>query len=255
MTKTAFITGASSGFGEACATLFAQNGYQLIITARRKERLQQLQANLQKNYNVNVHTLCFDVQDKTAVFSTIQSLPKTITQIDVLINNAGLALGRDNFATANIEDWDTMIDTNVKGLWYVTKALLPFFIQQQFGQIVNVGSIAAKEPYQNGNAYCASKAAVDMLTKNMRIDLLQHHIKVSAIHPGAANTEFSLVRFKGNKTQADATYENFCALYATDVANTVLYICSQPKHVCINDLVIMPTQQASATIFNKSGML
>lgn len=252
MSKTVLITGATAGFGEACAIKFAQNGYSLIITGRREERLKKLKTFLEETYKSNVHYLCFDVQNKDAVFNNINSLPDTFGKIDVLINNAGLALGRDNFADADITDWETMLDTNVKGLMYVTKAVLPKMITAQNSHIINIGSIAGKEVYENGNGYCASKHAVDAISKAMRIDLLKYNIKVTAIHPGAAETEFSLVRFKGEKQKADAVYENYIPLQAEDIAETVFYCASLPAHVCINDLVITCTQQASSTYLIKN---
>ncbi len=253
--KTAFITGATAGFGAACAVLFASKGYDLVITGRRAERLQTTQQNIENSYNVKVHTLCFDVQDKNAVQQRIATLADKINCVDVLINNAGLALGRDNFEDADISDWERMLQTNVAGMMYVTKATLPLLKKSATPHIINLGSIAGKEVYENGNGYCASKFAVDALSQSMRIDLLKYHIKVTAIHPGAADTEFSTVRYKGDEDKANATYSNFTPLNAQDVADAIFYCCSLPKHVCINDLVIMPTQQASASSFFKSGKL
>lgn len=252
MIKTVLITGATSGFGKACAIKFAQNNYNLIITGRREERLKELQLQLQQDYKVQICCLCFDIQNKADVFKSIESLPPTFSQIDVLINNAGLALGRDNFETADISDWEIMLDTNVKGLMYITKAVLPKMIASKSGHIINIGSTAAKEVYENGNGYCASKHAVDALSKAMRIDLLKHNIKVTAIHPGAAETEFSLVRFKGEKEKADAVYQNYMPLQATDIAETVFFCISLPNHVCINDLVITCTQQANSFYLAKN---
>lgn len=245
------ITGATSGFGEALAYKFAQENHQLIITGRRKHLLDNLTETLKEKYNTKVLPLVFDVQSKEAVFSAIQSIPKEFQAIDILINNAGLALGRENADEALVEDWETMIDTNVKGLMYVTKAVLPFMIAKKDGHIINMGSVAAKQMYQYGNGYCASKAAVDALSETLRIDLLQHQIKVTAIHPGAAQTEFSNVRFKGNSEKANATYSGYKPLTANDIADIVYYCSTLPKHVCINDLVVTCTAQANAIYFHK----
>jgi 3-hydroxy acid dehydrogenase / malonic semialdehyde reductase len=246
MPKTVLITGATSGFGKACAQLFAQHGHQLIITGRRANRLQDLQTALTTQFNIAVHRLCFDVQDRPAVEAAIASLPANFQTIDVLVNNAGLALGRERFDVAAIEDWDTMIDTNVKGLLYVSKAVLPLMKQAGKGHIINIGSTAAKEVYENGNVYCASKSAVDAISRAMRIDLLPYKIKVTAIHPGAADTEFSLVRFKGNQDKADATYKGFQPLVAEDIAHQVYHVTNLPDHVCINDLVMTCMAQANS---------
>jgi len=251
MNNIILITGATSGFGEACAHQFAQNGYHLILNGRRYERLKKLSDELKQQYNSDSYLLPFDVQDQQAVFKAVSSLPEEWQAIDVLINNAGLALGRDLFDEANLDDWNTMLDTNVKGLLYVSKAVLPFLIKRGSGHIINLGSVAAKEVYERGNVYCASKAAVDSISQAMRIDLLRHHIKVTAIHPGAAETEFSLVRFKGNEAAAKSIYEGYQPLTAADVAGVIYYTASLPPHVCINDLVLTPTQQADAIYFYK----
>jgi len=250
-TKTVFITGATAGFGAACAHKFAAAGYRLILNGRRTGRLQSLQQTLQQQYNAESLLLPFDVQQQTAVFSAIEGLPEDWQTIDVVINNAGLALGRDLFDEASLDDWNTMIDTNLKGLLYVSKAVVPFMKKRGSGHIINVGSIAGKEVYERGNVYCATKHAVDAISKAMRIDLLQHNIKVTAIHPGAAETEFSVVRFKGNAEAAKKVYEGFQPLTADDVADVVFYTTTLPAHVCINDLVLTPTQQASSIHFNK----
>ena len=249
--KTVFITGATSGFGEACARLFAQNGCRLILNGRRHERLKKLAAELAQQYNALSYLAPFDVQNQQAVFSAIGNLPEEWKKIDVLINNAGMALGRDLFDEASLDDWNTMIDTNVKGLLYVTKAVVPLMIQRQGGHIINIGSIAGKEVYERGNVYCATKHAVDALSQAMRIDLLPHNIKVTAIHPGAAETEFSLVRFKGAEGAAKSVYEGYQPLTAEDVASVVYYTTTLPPHVCINDLVLTCTQQATSAYFNK----
>ncbi len=251
MTKRIFITGATSGFGRAIAEIFARNGHDCIITGRREERLDELQQELEQKFNVAIYTLCFDVRNKEAVNKAIGSLPDDWKEIDVLINNAGLALGRDYFDEANIEDWETMIDTNVKGLLYVTKALLPLMTKRNYGHIINIGSTAAKEVYEKGNVYCASKSAVDAISQSMRIDLLRHGIKVTALHPGAAETEFSKVRFKGDEETAKSIYKGFKPLVAEDVASVVYYCTSLPDHVCINDLVMTCTAQANSFYFHR----
>jgi NADP-dependent 3-hydroxy acid dehydrogenase YdfG len=251
--KTVFITGATAGFGEACAVKYAQNGYGLILNGRRKERLEVLKASLEEEYGVSSYLLPFDVRDRKAVFDSIASLPEEWKDIDVLINNAGLALGRDAFDEADLNDWDTMIDTNVKGLLYVSKAVVPMMVKSNRGHIVNVGSVAAKDIYDKGNVYCATKAAVEAISKAMRIELLAHHIKVTAIHPGAAETEFSLVRFKGNEQTAKKMYDGFTPLSAQDVADVIFYCTSLPLHMCINDLVLTSTQQANAIYFHKDN--
>src|SRR5215213_10703963 len=255
MKKIVFITGATSGFGEACAYKFAEHNYNLILNGRRVERLQSLKAKLEAAYGISCYLLPFDVQQQSEVFNSINSLPDEWKQIDILINNAGLALGRDHFHEADLQDWNTMIDTNVKGLLYVSKAVVPFMVERKQGHIVNIGSIAGKEVYEKGNVYCASKAAVDFISRSMRIDLLPHHIKVTAIHPGAAETEFSLVRFKGAEDTAKKIYEGFQPLSAEDVADIIFYTASLPPHVCINDLVVTCTQQANTYVFDKSGNL
>jgi len=249
--KIVFITGATSGFGEACAHAFAGSGYNVILNGRRRERLDSLQQLLQSKYGIQALALPFDVRDREAVFAQVATLPGAWKAVDVLVNNAGLALGRDLFNEADLHDWDTMLDTNVKGLLYVSRALLPPMIERKKGHIINVGSIAGKETYERGNVYCASKSAVDALSRSMRIDLLPHFIKVTAIHPGAAETEFSLVRFKGEAETARKVYEGYEPLSAEDVAAIILYTASLPAHVCINDLVVTCTQQANAYHFNR----
>jgi len=255
MERIVFITGATSGFGEACAYKFAQNGYNIILSGRRIERLDKLKNNLEEQFNISCHLLPFDVQNQQATFDAINSLPDEWKPIDILINNAGLALGRDLFQDADLSDWNTMIDTNIKGLLYVSKAVVPLMIKRKKGHIINLGSTAAKDVYQAGNVYCASKAAVDSVSKAMRMDLLSHHIKVTAIHPGAAETEFALVRFKGKEETAKKVYEGFHPLSAEDVADIIFYSASLPSHVCINDLVVTCTQQANNHLFDKSGYL
>lgn len=252
MDKLVLITGASSGFGEACAVKYAKAGDNLIITGRRANRLAELSAKLQEEYGVKVLELVFDVQDRKAVEEQLCSLPAEWQQIDILINNAGLAAGRDSFEDADMDDWETMLNTNVHGLLYVSKAIVPYMIARKKGHIVNMGSIAGKEVYEKGNVYCASKFAVDAINKAMRIDLLKHNIKVTGIHPGAAETEFALVRFKGDEKKASSTYEGLVPLTAEDIADTIYYCTQLPAHVCINDLVITCTQQAGTYYFNKT---
>ena len=252
MNKTALITGATSGIGKAIAKKFAENGYNIIITGRRQQRLTELKDNLSTNDQIKVLDLCFDVRDKDSVFSTLEKLPASWDQIDVLINNAGLAVGTNKIHEGEIDDWERMIDTNVKGLLYVSRAILPKMAAQQQGHIINIGSIAGKQVYPNGNVYCASKHAVDALTQAMRIDALDHNIKVTQVSPGAVETEFSIVRYKGDKDKADKVYQGFTPLSGEDVADVTFYAASLPPHVNINDLVVMPTAQANATTFNKS---
>ena len=250
--KTVLITGATSGFGAAIARQYAAAGHRVIVTGRRQERLTALQQELTAAHGTAVLCLCFDVQQKNACFDAIENLPADWQNIDVLVNNAGLAAGRDPFDTADLADWEQMIDTNLKGLMYMTKALLPLLKQSKQPHIVNMGSIAGKEVYANGNGYCASKFAVHALSKSMRIDLLPYNIKVTCINPGAAETEFSLVRFKGDAAKADAVYQGYKALTADDVAGIVLFVSSLPAHVCINDLDVTPTAQASSFYVHKS---
>ena len=250
MSKIILVTGASSGFGKAIATKFAAGGWNVIITGRRKEKLDELAKALEANYGIKTLSLVFDVQDKKAVFDNLQNLPTEWQAINILVNNAGLALGRDSFENANLEDWETMIDTNVKGLLYASKAVLPMLIKEK-GHIINIGSTAGKEVYKDGNVYCASKHAVDAISKAQRIDLLQYQIKVTAIHPGAADTEFSVVRYKGDAEKAKAVYTGYTPLMAEDIADTVWYVANTPAHVCINDLVITCTAQANSMYLQK----
>ena len=249
--RIVFITGATSGIGKACAEKFAAAGDNIIINGRRSGRLTELKKSIEKDFNVKVFETVFDVQNKEEVFSAINNLPEEWKAIDILINNAGLALGRDYFDEADIEDWDTMLQTNVNGLLYVSRAVTPFMKKRNSGHIINLGSVAAKEMYEKGNVYCVSKAAVDAISKTMRIDLLQHRIKVTAIHPGAVETEFALVRYKGDKEKALDTYKGFTPLTAMDIAETIYYAASLPPHVCINDLVITTISQANAIYFKK----
>ena len=251
MKKTVLITGATSGFGKAIATRFAKEGDDLIITGRREELLSELATELRKDYKVEVLSLCFDVREKEEVEFAISSLPDEWKDIDVLVNNAGLAVGLNPVNEGVIDDWERMLDTNVKGLLYMTRYVSPLMVQRKKGHIINIGSIAGKEVYPNGNVYCGSKFAVDAITKGTRIDLLPHNIKVTQVAPGAANTEFSIVRFKGDQSRADSVYKGYTPLNAEDVAEVVWYVTSLPPHVNINDLVIMPTAQASSMHFYK----
>jgi 3-hydroxy acid dehydrogenase / malonic semialdehyde reductase len=254
MSKIVLITGATSGFGKACAEKFAANGYDLILNGRRKERLQELCIALENRYNIAVLTLPFDVREEKAVFKSITSLPESWKKIDILVNNAGLAVGRDYFDEADLEDWNTMVDTNIKGFMYVAKAVSQLMATYKQGHIINLGSVAGKQVYEKGNVYCATKYAVDALNQAMRIDLLRHNIKVTAIHPGAAETEFALVRFKGDETTAKTVYNGITPLSAADVADVIFYCTSLPPHVCINDLVITCIQQADAIYFNRDAI-
>lgn len=251
MGKIILITGATSGFGKAIAEKFAAAGWNCIVTGRRADRLNTLVDQLQQQYRVQATSLVFDVQDRKAVFAAINSLPEAWKHIDILVNNAGLALGRDSFENASLDDWDTMIDTNVKGMMYVTKAVLPLMTVRKKGHIINMGSVAAKLVYKEGNGYCASKHAVDALSKAMRIDLLPHRIKVTAIHPGAAETEFSMVRFKGDETKAKQVYDGFTPLCAEDIADITLYCASLPENVCINELTVSSISQADGIYIHK----
>lgn len=251
MNRIVFISGATSGIGKACAEKFAAVGDNIIINGRRIDRLEDLKNSLENNFNIKTLIAPFDVQNKNEVFDCINNLPGEWAP-DILINNAGLALGRDFFDEADMGDWETMLQTNVNGLLYVSRAILPFMIKKKKGHVINLGSVAGKEMYEKGNVYCASKAAVDALTKTMRIDLLQHNIKVTAIHPGAVETEFAVVRFKGDKETAAKVYNGFTPLTAIDVADVIFYSASLPEHVCINDIVLTPTAQANAIYFHKS---
>jgi len=244
--KTILITGATSGFGRAIAETFASHGNRIIITGRRADRLESTASELQKKYNVPVLSLCFDVRNLGEVEKNLKNLPAEFSKIDVLINNAGLALGISSIEDGNINDWETMIDTNIKGLLYVTRTIAPMMKENKSGHIFNIGSIAGKETYRNGNIYCATKHAVDSLTKAMRIDLLSYGIKVTGICPGAAETEFSLVRYKGDDERAKKIYNGFSPLVAEDIAEIIWFAASRPSHVCMNDIVITPTAQANA---------
>lgn len=241
------ITGATSGIGKSTAVLFAKNGYNLIITGRRADRLEELKKEIETTYRVNVLALCFDIRQQTETEAAIKSIPESFLPLDVLVNNAGLAAGLAPIQDGQLEHWERMIDTNVKGLLYITKAVMPFMIKAGKGHIINIGSIAGKEVYPNGNVYCATKHAVDALNKGMRMDLLAHGIKVSAVNPGMVETEFSVVRFDGDEARAKKVYEGMQPLNPDDVAETVYWVATRPAHVNINDIIIMPSVQAAAT--------
>jgi 3-hydroxy acid dehydrogenase / malonic semialdehyde reductase len=250
MSKTVFITGATSGIGKATATLFSSNGFNLIICGRRKERLNELQTQL--SAKAQVHSLCFDVSIRDEVEDSIHGLPDDFKNIDILINNAGNAHGLSFIHEGDVDDWDKMLDINVKGLLYVTKMLVPEMVERKSGHIINIGSIAGKEVYPKGNVYNASKFAVDALGKGMLMDLNPYGIRVSNIHPGLVETEFSLVRFKGDAERAANVYKGYQPLTDKDIAETIYWVATQPAHVNISDLTILPTAQASATIVNKN---
>ncbi len=247
--RIALITGATSGIGEATARLLAINSFKLILCGRRIDRLDNLEKELSKV--TKIRTLSFDVRDKNAVHKAISSLDDDWKKIDVLINNAGNAHGLDPIQTGNIDDWDAMIDINVKGLLYVSREILPGMVERKSGHLINLGSIAGKEVYPNGNVYSASKFAVDALSRGMRLDLNSYGIKVTAIHPGLVETEFSLVRFKGDAARASTIYKGFDPLKGDDIADLILFALTRPPHVVIGDLVVFPTAQASATVVNR----
>ncbi|MFC2720141.1 MAG: SDR family oxidoreductase [Bacteroidota bacterium] len=253
MNKIALITGATSGIGRAVADIFAENKYNLIVTGRRSERLQELKAALERQHGTSVLALCFDVRDNDEVVRNIESLPVEWRNIDVLVNNAGLAVGLNHIQDGVLDDWERMIDTNIKGLLYVTRAVSPLMIARNSGHIVNICSIAGKEVYENGNVYCATKHAVDALSKAMRIDMLGHNIKVTNVCPGAVETEFSIVRFKGDTQRAAGTYRGIEPLTGRDIAECIYFAVSLPEHVCINDMMIMPTAQADSRTFNRKA--
>jgi len=249
--KTVLITGATSGIGEATARLLSKNGFKLIICGRRKDRLEKLATQLSEF--TEVHTLSFDVREQDKVKLAIESLPEPWKKIDVLINNAGNAHGLAPIQSGDLSDWDAMIDINVKGLLYVSNAVIPGMIERESGHLINIGSIAGKEVYPQGNVYCASKSAVDSITKGMRLDLLPHRIKVTGIHPGLVETEFSLVRFKGDADRAKKTYEGMKPLTGEDIADLILFVLTRPDHVQIADLVVFPEAQAAATTVRRNS--
>lgn len=248
----ALITGATSGFGRAIALKFAEHGWDVIIAGRRENRLEDLKHLILDTYDVKVFTLSFDVRNREAVEEELNALPHFWKEIDVLVNNAGLAAGLSTIQEGDINDWEQMIDTNVKGLLYVSRTVLPWMIARKHGHVINIGSTAGKDAYANGNVYCGTKFAVDAITKSMRIDLLPHQIKVTAVNPGAAETEFSLVRFKGNEEKAKAVYNGIEALQADDIAEIVWFAASRPKHVVLNDIVVTPLAQANAMYIHRT---
>ena len=249
-TKIAWITGATSGIGEATTLKLADNGFDVIITGRRNDRLTALKEKLEKN-GIRVLSLCFDVRVEAEVKSAVENLPDERKNIDVLVNNAGLAAGLSAIQDGDTDDWNRMIDTNIKGLLYITRYVSPLMINRETGHIINIGSIAGKEVYPNGNVYCATKHAVDALTKGMRMDMLKHNIRVTQICPGAVETEFSIVRFHGDEARAAKVYDGYECLVAADIADCVWFAVSRPPHVNVNDMVVMPTAQASGTLFNR----
>ena len=251
MHKTVLITGATSGIGEATAHLLAQNNFNLIITGRRNERLHNLKEKIENETDANVFTLNFDIINRKETEKAFEGLPKEWKEIDILINNAGLAAGLSRIDNGDTEDWERMIDTNIKGLLYITRLVSAKMVERAEGQIVNISSIAGKETYPMGNVYCATKHAVQALTKGMRIDFLKYGIKVSSVSPGAVDTEFSLVRFKGDEQRAKSVYDGFTPLYAQDIAETILFVVTRPKHVNIDDILVMPTDQAFSRDFNR----
>ena len=249
MEQIAMITGATSGIGKATAIKLAKLGFNLIITGRREERLVELQGKLEKE-GVKTKILCFDIRDTKAIEGAVSKIENEWKNIDILVNNAGLAAGADPIQNGLWSDWEQMIDTNIKGLLYLSKQIIPLMIERKKGQIINISSIAGKETYANGNVYCATKHAVEAITKGMRIDLLPHNIKVSSVSPGMVETEFSVVRFHGDQNKADNVYAGLTPLYANDIADTIEFIVTRPAHVNINDILIMPTAQASA-VYNQ----
>lgn len=251
MNKIAFITGASAGIGEATAKLLAQNGYDLILAARREDRVNALCAELISQYKIKAVPCIFDIRFKEQVYNAVDALPNWCSEIDVLVNNAGLASGLSTLDKGDTEDWETMIDTNVKGLLYITRKIAPGMLERGRGHIINISSIAGKEVYANGNVYCATKFAVDALNKGMRIEFSAAPVKVTGIYPGAAETEFSLVRFHGDEEKAKKVYDGYDSLLATDIADAILYAISRPAHVNINELIIMPTAQPMPGIIHR----
>jgi 3-hydroxy acid dehydrogenase/malonic semialdehyde reductase len=249
MNKIVLISGATAGIGEACAVEFAKNSYHLIITGRRKERLEKLKEKLEAEYGISVHYLVFDIRNQQEVNHAIASIPEEFKQIDILVNNAGLAAGVNPIQDGVLSDWEQMIDTNVKGLLYLSKEIIPIFKSRKQGHVINIGSIAGRMTYPNGNVYCATKSAVQAITEGMRIDLLPFGIKVTQIAPGAVETEFSVVRLKGDIDAAKKVYQGYQPLKAEDIANVVYYAASLPQHVNISDVLITPTSQANAYIY------
>ncbi len=251
MKKTALITGATAGIGKATAERLAKEGFDIIITGRRKEKLEELQSSIQKAYKVEVLLLEFDVCNYAEVQKYLGNLPERWKNVDVLVNNAGLAVGLSPIHEGVVNDWERMIDTNIKGLLYVTRAITPHMVERKSGHIINVGSISSKEVYTNGAVYCATKHAVKALSQGMRLDMVNYGIKVTLVCPGAVETEFSVVRFKGDQSRADKVYDGFTPLAAEDIADAIYYAVSAPDHVDVQDVLVMPKAQASATIIHK----
>lgn len=249
--KIVFVTGASSGIGEACARIFAQNGNKLLLCARREDRLKELSQELESNFGTDIFTFQLDVRNREDVEKAIDSLPEKWKEIDILINNAGLARGLSKLHEGLIDDWDEMIDTNVKGLLYISRKIIPGMVQREKGDIINIGSIAGHEVYPGGAAYCASKHAVDALTKGLRMDLLGTPLRVCTVDPGLVETEFSIIRFHGNKEKADNVYQGMRPLTGSDVAETVFYCASRPPHIQIAEVIMFPTAQRSATMVHR----
>lgn len=247
----ALITGATSGFGKATAIRFAEHGYNVIITGRRQDRLDELESYIKENFEVDVLTLCFDVRNREETINELNAIPHDWKDVTVLVNNAGLAAGLSTIQDGDIDDWETMIDTNLKGLLYVTRTVSPWMIKNNKGHIINIGSIAGKEVYPKGNVYCATKFAVDALSQAMRIDMLPHGIRVTAIHPGAAETEFSLVRYHGDADKAKSVYAGYEPLIADDIADIAYFAASRPAHVVLNEIVVTPTAQAAPAYWHK----
>lgn len=253
MNTTVCVTGATAGIGKATAVLLAKHNYDLILTGRRQNLLDGIKKEITMQYNVRVLCLAFDVRNNKEVQNAISGLSDEWNTIDILINNAGLAAGLTPINEGVLDDWERMIDTNIKGLLYITRAISPMMVKRERGHIINISSISGKELYENGNVYCGTKHAVEGITKGMRIDLMKHNIKVSTISPGMVNTEFSTVRFHGDKKRADKVYENWIPLYAEDVAEAILFAITRPPHVNVNDILIMPTDQANAVYINKKN--
>jgi 3-hydroxy acid dehydrogenase/malonic semialdehyde reductase len=251
MNKIILITGATSGIGEATALLLSRHNFDLILTGRRAEKLKKLKQKIESEGDARVLTLNFDIRNRQETTTVIEGLPEEWKNIDILINNAGLAAGLSTIDEGSIDDWEQMIDTNVKGLLYISRAVSAEMVKRKQGHIINISSIAGKETYPSGNVYCATKHAVESLTKGMRLDLLQHGIKVSSVAPGAVDTEFSLVRFKGDKKRAEKVYEGFTPLYAKDIAETILFVVTRPAHVNIDDILVMPAAQAFSRDFDR----
>ena len=251
MNKIVLITGATSGIGEATALLLSRHNFDLILTGRRAEKLKKLKQKIESEGDARVLTLNFDIRNRQETTTAIEDLPEEWKNIDILINNAGLTAGLSTIDEGSIDDWEQMIDTNVKGLLYISRAVSAEMVKRKQGHIINISSIAGKETYPSGNVYCATKHAVESLTKGMRLDLLQHGIKVSSVAPGAVDTEFSLVRFKGDKKRAEKVYEGFTPLYAKDIAETILFVVTRPAHVNIDDILVMPAAQAFSRDFDR----